>query len=277
MRPYYNYDSRQGGPGGVRISFGFGWTKTIKVLVIVNALMYLVSLILLKNDIDVFRWLGFSRTLFLKGAAWQLVTYMFLHGSLRHLFFNMLGLFFFGGQVERALGLRSFVVMYFLCGVVGALLSLIDPNALLVIGASGGVFGVLIAFAMLFPNKRVLVFLIFPVKARYLAIFLCFITSASLLAGKSDGIAHWAHLGGIAVGFLFGRFAAGVGRAFDVLGELRRFWRARRKLTRERRSAGEQAELDRILEKVHRVGIMALSNKERDFLNAMSRKYKDDG
>ncbi|HUV38827.1 MAG TPA: rhomboid family intramembrane serine protease [Planctomycetota bacterium] len=271
MRPYYNHDDDRGGLGGMRISFRFGWTRTVKVLIIVTALAYLVELMLLNRFPDLLEWVGFYRPNFLRGAVWQVVSYMFVHdpGSLWHLLLNMLGLFFFAGDVERALGRGNFLTMYLLCGVAGGLLSLYQGDVP-VVGASGGVLGVMVAFAVLFPDARIILFPIpLPVRARYVAIFFCFVTVASLLMDRGGAVAHWAHLGGIAVGFLFVK-------ARPLREALRHAWRSRRRLTRERRSAAEQAELDRILEKVHRDGITTLSNRERDFLNAMSRKYRDD-
>ncbi len=267
MRPYYHYDD--GSRGGSRVSFGFGWTKTVKALIVANGVAFLVVLLLWQRfgRAEVNQWLGFYRDNFIRGAIWQPVTYMFVHGGLWHLIINMLGLFFFGGQVERQLGRKSFLVMYFLCGVVGALLSLFQPGAA-VIGASGGTLGVLVAFAILFPDARVLIFFLIPVRARYIAIFLCFVSVVRILGQSPDGIAHWAHLGGMAVGFLFIK-GRPLGRKFLA------FWRARQRMMHAQRSAAEQAELDRILEKVHREGISALSNQERDFLNLMSKKFQD--
>ena len=267
MRPYYRYDD--GSQGDFRVSFGFGWTKTVKTLIVANALAFLVVLLLWQRygQTEVNQWLGFYAPNFVRGAVWQPVTYMFVHGNMWHLIVNMLGLFFFGGQVERQLGRTSFLVMYFLSGVFGALLSLFQPGAA-VIGASGGTLGVLVAFAVLFPYARILIFFLIPVKARYVAIFLCFVTIASILGRSSDNIAHWAHLGGMVVGFLFIK-GRPLGRKFLA------FWRARQRMMHVRRSAAEQAELDRILEKVHRDGISSLTNQERDFLNLMSKKYQD--
>ena len=268
MRPYYHYDDRHRG-GGSPMSSGSRWTKTIKVLIAANVIAFFAVLILSRRYVNLVAWVGFYKENFLRGAVWQPVTYMFVHGGPWHLLGNMLGLFFFGGQVERRLGTMSFLLMYFLCGVAGALLSMFQPNAL-VIGASGGTFGVLVAFAVLFPHARVLVFFVLPIKARTLAIIFGLVTIGSLL-GKTDGhIAHWAHLGGIAVGYLFVK-----GR--PLAGKFLTYWGARQQMMDVKRSAAEQAELDRILEKVHREGISSLSNQERDFLNLMSRKYQDRG
>lgn len=265
MRPYYHYDDHD--DGGVRISFGFGWTNTIKALIAANGVAFLLVQVLKRSSPEIELWLGFYAPNFIRGAIWQPVTYMFLHAGLWHLILNMLGLFFFGGRVERQLGRKPFLLMYFLCGVAGALLSLFQPHSV-VLGASGGTLGVLVAFAVLFPDARVLIFFLIPIRARYIAIFYGFVTVASLLGSAQDNVAHWAHLGGMAVGYLFVK-GRPLGRS------LARLWKARRGLMRERRSEAEQAELDRILEKVHRDGITSLSNQERDFLNLMSRKYRD--
>ena len=271
MRPYYHYGDQSG--GGFRMSFGSRWTQTVKLLIAANALVHFFLWVTAGQIPEPAKWLGFYIPYFLRGAFWQPVTYMFVHGGFSHLFFNMLGLYFFGGDVERQMGRKMFLWMYFLCGAVGALLSLFQlasPAPILpVVGASGGVLGVLVAFAMLFPNARIMIFPIFiPVRARYVAIFYCLVTVWSLFRGTGPGIAHWAHLGGMVVAFVFIK-----GWPFGLL----RLWNARRSLTRERRTAAEQAELDRILEKVHREGITSLSNQERDFLNLMSRKYQDRG
>jgi len=267
MRSYYDHDDQ---PRESYLSFRSGWTSTIKGLILANAAAYLVVLVL-KGRFgrpEVYQWVGFYGPNFLRGAFWQPVSYMFVHGGLWHLFVNMLGLFFFGGDVERRLGRASFLVMYFLCGLGGAMLSLLQGGAT-VIGASGGTLGVLVAFALLFPDVRIILFPIFiPIRARYIAVIYGFVTIAGLLGAGGDGIAHWAHLGGMVVALVYLKCR-------PVGTRLLGLFRAGRLARRERRSAAEQAELDRILEKVHQDGITSLSNQERDFLNVCSRKYRD--
>ena len=272
MRPWYNYDQPR---PQYRFSIGFGRSKTVYVLIGVTAGMYLLTLVLVRH-FDVVHWLGFYGPFFVRGAVWQPITYMFLHGGMWHLFSNMIGLYFFGPAVEAALGRRAFLVMYFACGVFGAILQMIFEFQTAVIGASGGVLGVLIAFAVMNPQARIFLFPIpIPIRAMYLAIVWTFITVASVLAPqRADNTAHWAHLGGIVVGFLFVRYrhmGAALGRYWDARNDLRN---ARRVSRREQRSAAEQGEMDRILEKVHREGITKLTNAERDFLNRMSRKLR---
>ena len=138
---------------------------------------------------------------------WQLVTYMFMHGGFLHLFFNMLALWMFGMELENTWGSRKFLIFYLLCGVgagvanvlVAIPLELTAPT----VGASGAVFGVLIAFAMLFPDRPIYLYFLFPVRAKYLITVWIGLELLLGVTGSSDGVAHFAHLGGAAVGFLY--------------------------------------------------------------------------
>lgn len=142
---------------------------------------------------------------------WQLLTYGFLHGNFAHLFFNMLALFMFGGAIEQAWGTRRFGYYVIFC-IVGAGLCQLVVGTLAVnsgsdpyptVGASGGVFGVLLAFGMFFPNQRVmLLFPPIPMKARTLVIGYGALELFLGVTGTNTGIAHFAHLGGMAFGFL---------------------------------------------------------------------------
>ncbi len=184
-------------------------------------------------------WVAFST-----GTAfpfvWTLVTYMFLHGSLMHLFINMLQLYFFGPEVERALGTRQFFYFYLLCGAGGVLFNFVSPLAIQamgamglaqtpplfgtsVIGASGATMGVLCAFAMLNPQQKIFLFPIpIPITARWLVIFFIFTNiMTGLQPGSSVSVA--THLGGIAVGAAFMKFRPEIGK-----------WRWRRKSSKPR-------------------------------------------
>jgi membrane associated rhomboid family serine protease len=119
-----------------------------------------------------------------------------------HIFFNMLGLYFFGSAVEGSLGAKRFAILYFISGFTGALFSTISPFAA-IIGASGGVFGVMLAFARFWPDTPIYIWGIFPVPARILVIVTTVITLYSGLTGLQDGIAHFAHLGGYAGAWLY--------------------------------------------------------------------------
>ena len=139
---------------------------------------------------------------------WQLLTYGFLHGGLNHLFFNMLALYMFGGEVERLLGSRHYLQYYLVC-VVGAALaqlfvvSRMEMEPVPTLGASGGVFGLLLAFGMAFPHRRIM--LLFPPIPMPAWLFVTLYGVLELylgVTGSGQGVAHFAHLGGMAAGYV---------------------------------------------------------------------------
>jgi membrane associated rhomboid family serine protease len=139
---------------------------------------------------------------------WQLVTYAFLHGGLDHLFFNMLGIVVFGSELERAWGGRRFLNCYFLSVITAGLTQLafaaLSGQGEPTVGASGGVFGLLLAFAMLFPNRRLmLLFPPIPIQARTFALGYGAIELVLGVTGTQSGVAHFAHLGGMLGGWLY--------------------------------------------------------------------------
>jgi membrane associated rhomboid family serine protease len=137
---------------------------------------------------------------------WQLVTYLFMHGGFWHLFLNMLALWMFGMELENIWGSKKFLTYYLMCGVGAGLANiLIAPlftkMLLPTVGASGSIYGVLVAFGMLFPNREIFLYFLFPIKAKYFVIIYMLIELFSV--GNNSGIAHAAHLGGGLVGFIY--------------------------------------------------------------------------
>jgi membrane associated rhomboid family serine protease len=150
-------------------------------------------------------------------APWQLVSYAFLHGSFAHVFFNMFALFMFGSEMERLFGTRWFTLYFFVCVVTAGITQLV-VNEILgspypTVGASGGVFGLLLAFAMYFPHRKLmLIFLPIPLPAWF---FVTLYGAIELYLGvtqTASGIAHFAHLGGMVGGYLMIRQRRGSGR-----------------------------------------------------------------
>jgi membrane associated rhomboid family serine protease len=146
-------------------------------------------------------------------AIWQLVTYMFLHGSVEHILFNMLALWMFGSDLERDWGPRTFLKYYFLCGAGAGVCDVLLHAALgswntHTLGASGAVYGLLLAWGVLYPNRQVLFMLLFPMKAKYMVMIYGGLSLLGALRINS-GVSHIAHLGGMGFGYLFlkGRFA----------------------------------------------------------------------
>ncbi len=138
---------------------------------------------------------------------WQLVTYMFLHGGFFHLLLNMLALWMFGAELENTWGQKRFLTYYMLCGVgagvcnllIAPLFTTVGPT----VGASGAIYGILVAFGYLFPNRNIYIYGLIPVKAKYLVILYMLIELFSVAGGSNSGIAHMAHLGGGVIGLIY--------------------------------------------------------------------------
>lgn len=214
---------------------------------------------------------------------WGVITYMFLHGSFTHLLFNMIGLFFFGPRLEALLGSRDFLRLYFLSGLGGAILSFFFAFGASVVGASGAVFGILLAFALFFPRERIYLWGVLPVEARFLAIFLAVTSLFSGITGAGAGTAHFAHLGGFAGGWLFLRWRKRKRKPRRVEAANSQYKPAPGSADFESRKAWEKINLDelhelnrfeveKLLGKLRESGIRSLSPDERAFLDRMVRR-----
>jgi len=140
-------------------------------------------------------------------GIWQLVTYALLHGGIGHLFFNMFALYMFGLPIEAAWGTRRFVIFYIVCvigaGIVQLITAAVTGGVYPTIGASGGVFGLLLAFGMMYPNQRILLLIPpIPIRAKYFVIIYGLLTLFFGVTGTMGGIAHFAHLGGMLFGLI---------------------------------------------------------------------------
>jgi membrane associated rhomboid family serine protease len=142
---------------------------------------------------------------FWHGHLWQVVSYMFLHGNFFHLAFNMLALWMFGSELEYLWGPRRFLTYYFFTGIGAGLTNAVfEPNSMLpIVGASGAIYGLLLAFGMFFPNRPILIWFLFPMPAKYFVILFGAIEFFASLSPGRDGVAHLAHLGGLLFGFLY--------------------------------------------------------------------------
>ncbi len=197
-------------PAGLGFSFGPGGiTPAIKVLIAANVAAFVITWfapeVMLFFGLRVADVLGSLR-------IWQPVTYMFLHGGFGHILFNMLALWMFGVELERMWGTRFFLKYYFVCGLgaaaTTAVLSFL-PFAIfdhlytaLTVGASGAIYGILLAYGLYFPNRPIYIYFVFPVPAKYFVMIMGGIALLSSLGG-SGGVAHTAHLGGLVAGYLY--------------------------------------------------------------------------
>jgi membrane associated rhomboid family serine protease len=185
-------------------------------LILANVVVFLVQLLAWDKMLGLFALWPLGSGLF---HVWQLITYAFLHGNLPHIFLNMFALFMFGSGLESYWGARRFLIYYFVCVLAAAVTQLLvegaSSGAEPVLGASGGIFGVLLAFAWYFPRQRLIVLPIpIPVPAWLFVTIYALIELFSGLTRTQQGVAHFAHLGGMA------------GGALCIL-----YWRARRRFS----------------------------------------------
>lgn len=208
---------------------------------------------------------------------WRYITFQFLHGGVFHLLFNMLGLYFLGMYLERAWGTRRFLVFYLVCGAVSGLTHVVltyllrQSTSIPLIGASGGVYAVIAACAILFPHIR-LILMFFPVPIRFAALLFLGIALLSMLSGEGGGVAHAAHFGGMVAGALWVWLGP---RLRDARAEARQkinngAWD--RKVRREQQN---RAEVDRILDKIQHEGLQNLSSREKRILQDATEKQRN--
>jgi membrane associated rhomboid family serine protease len=249
-----------------------GRTKVVTYLLIANVVLYVLTF---------HTPLGFSllsafalipKMVVSGGRIWQLFTYMFLHGGLLHLLFNMFILWMFGSELERYFGSKEFFKYYCVTGVgAGILTWLTSFNSVVpVVGASGAIYGLLLAFGITFPNRLVYLWFFVPIKAKHLVVVFGLFEFIAAISTTSSGIAHFAHLGGMLVGFLYLRSQNGSFWKRLRSGSLR-WWRRRS----ETQAVDLEEEVDRILEKISRHGMESLSERERKILDFASTFYED--
>ncbi|HEX9615226.1 MAG TPA: rhomboid family intramembrane serine protease [Bacteroidota bacterium] len=272
----------------------------IKGLLITNAAVYVVRSLVEKMTLDnvplgLFIDRYFALLPFGKGfLPWQLITYQFMHDGFWHLFFNMFfGLWMFGMEIEHIWGAKKFLIYYLSCGVVAALahltLSPIFGPASSVVGASGAVYGVLVAFGMMFPDRYIFLYFLIPVKVKYFVMVL--IAFGVLSVGELSNVAHLAHLGGALAGYVFILFDSRRIPFDGVFTRIRWWWNSltedgnhpREDITETKihdireaggnRDAGdEQSRIDRILDKISQGGYQSLTDEEKKILFDASKK-----
>jgi membrane associated rhomboid family serine protease len=293
-------------PGG----FSF-FPPVIKNLLIINLVIFFVQMLFgqvrfgeVPGQSILYKW--FALNPLADGfnfQVWQLITYQFMHGNFGHIFFNMFMLWMFGMEIENMWGSRKFLYFYLLCGVVAGLFHLILSPLLggvsaVTLGASGAIYGVLIAFAMFFPNRYIFLYFLLPIKAKYLIGFL--IIFDFLMINSGDNVARLAHLGGVIAGAIYiyfdRRSATGLKNVFSRTGgtkpDFSRFgniqnpfkrkepqieeaeFRDVKEKEKEKENEISQSEIDAILDKISQSGYQNLSEREKKILFEASKRMK---
>lgn len=275
-RDYYDADSQ----AGFRSTLA-SWPWTYRLI----AFTTIVFLIDAFSKWQLTNWGSFSPDDMYRFQIWRIFTFQFLHSpQFGHIFFNMLALFFFGRFVESEIGKRQFLAFYLICGTSGALfywvlvaMNLVREGSL--VGASAGVFGVIVACAVIAPNMTVLFMFVFPMPIRVLAILTVVIAGLVLVMQGENAGGEAAHLGGAAVGFFLINNRGLLAWA-DAIGSgsaIRRRSRYRMpnlKSFLPDRSVSDE-ELDRLLDKVREQGLDSLTSREKNTLKRASKERRN--
>src|SRR5438105_3653482 len=207
---------------------GGGWTPAVKTLVIACVVAFFLTFIDSRTGSPSFiSKFGLTPAdVTQRYFLWQIVTYIFLHGGFFHILFNMFGLYMFGSELEATWGTREFTKFFFLCGIGGGLASvLVSPQSLsTIIGASGAIMGLLVAYGVLFPNRLIYLYMIIPIQAKWFVIIYGAINLLSALSVSNSGVAYVTHLGGMLFGFVY---LKGGRMLFDFRGRYERWHRNR--------------------------------------------------
>lgn len=256
------YRGRSIGPGAV--------SPFIKLMLITNIAVFMIQTLV---NFPLSELLGLTPARFFAefpNLLFQPFTYMFLHANFWHIFFNMFALWMFGTEIEFSWGKNSFAKFYILAGLSGAVLTLIFQSELPVpvIGASGAIYGVLIAYWLLFPSRYLYIYFLFPVKVKWA------IPGFMILGFLAGGvnIAHFAHLGGAIFGLIFVKADWRIARFGSMLKKLRHK-KQEAKFEKNRHRAEETMKrVDEILDKINDVGIENISEEDRKFLEDASSR-----
>jgi len=265
------------------ISFGAGFTRGVKYLVIVCTVSFLISALFELSGSSIWiKAFGLTPLSIRKYFfIWQLGTYTLVHGGLWHFLFNMFALWMFGSELEREWGTKEFLIFFFITGICVGLLYLIFASGLpffiksgkpyqTLIGSSGAIFAILAAYGLLYPERTILFMFLFPMKAKWFVLLIAAIEF--YLSWERSGISHFAHLSGLFIGYLYLKKDWNLTHILGYYYDRKR--RRMIKLVAEEKRTQEQErnEIDRILDKINAQGIKSLNRKELKTLQKASER-----
>ncbi len=279
----------------MRMRFGGPLTPTVKSLMIINGVVFLIQQIgglLAPGLLESLFGISYAGV-FYSFFFWQPLTYMFLHGGFMHIFFNLFTLWMFGGELENLWGGRRFLRYYLLSGI-GAGFFILAMNYYSVsalgfapqtIGASGAIYALLMAYGFTWPNREVLLYFLFPIKVKYIVLGLGlmeFFGSLSMASGRAGNISHIGHLGGLLCGYLLLRFfnsaspsASKSGRS--VLSDFQKKARLQKKRAEIDQRIRAKQIINESLEKIARSGMDSLTREEKKQLEWARKNYYPSG
>lgn len=249
----------------------------IRILIIINAALFILGWILPELNRYMIVYGGLVPKLFTQSFfIWQPVTYMFLHGGFSHVFFNMFALWMFGTELENQWGTKFFLKYYFVTGIAAGILSaLVQPNSQIpIIGASGAIYGLLLAFALMYPNRIVYFNFLIPIKVKYFVMIFAAIELFSSMGNGGDGVAHFTHLSGMIFGYLYllwrdRKKKKTPSKRFKIV------WNSKSKNPKKTHVfRNEKDELQSLLNRINKDGYASLSENEKERLLDLTDKYK---
>ena len=231
-----------------------------QIVILINIVLFIV---LKFFNIKSFLFFYFGLTpkyAWVKFYLWQFITYFFLHDNFLHIFFNMFMLWLIGKEIEQKFGRNKFLFYYLFCGICGGMLSALlqISSTTPIVGASGAIWGLLAAFWIMFPNRLLLLYGIFPVKVKYLLFFLCIIDIIGVFNSfyqQYSNISHLTHLSGLCIGLILMYFKVSF-ISFSLPYD-----------------KNIKLDIDKILDKINYNGWNSLTQKEKDYLNKYSKEY----
>ena len=254
------------------------FTDAIKFIISINFLIFILQYLSGMED-ELFTIFGIvpSKT-FGELMLWQPFTYLFFHGGIWHVLINMFVLWMFGSELEKFWGKKEFLRFFFITGIgsglITILFSLSSTNP--VVGASGAIYGVLLAYGLLFPNRLVYLYFLIPIKVKYLVMLIGAIAFFSSLNPGNSNISHLTHLSGMVIGFIYLRSSINWNTINHFVihrkDEIKRHYEEKKNEQRE----ALKLQVDAILDKINDVGYDNLSESEREFLFKASKKLSED-
>jgi len=248
------------------------FTEAIKILISINVLLFIFRYIAI-DRYDLAQIFGLSSG-DVWPMIWQPVTYMFIHGDFFHVFMNMFVLWMFGSEMESIWGSREFIKYYFITGICSGIIWLllnINNSYSVLIGASGAIYGILLAYGLMFPNRKIFIYFLFPIKVKYFVILLGGVAFISSLGYSGSNISHLTHLSGMLIGFIYLRSNTYLPRLLLLINSILAEIKNKREDKKQARDFAAKKHIDKLLDKINDVGYDGLNEKEKKDLYNHSR------
>ncbi len=272
----YQYSSR-----GFKQNFGGNsllMPKGVKLLLIINISVFVFMVLSGQKNILIQMFGLVPRVLLQEYRLWQSFTYLFLHGGWIHILFNMFVLWMFGKDLEIDWGKKEFLIFYFVCGIGSGFITVFaSMNSFIpIVGASGAIYGVLVAYGFTYPNRMVYLYGVFPLRVKYVVLGFGVITFIASLSSTQSQVSHITHLSGMIIGALY--------IVFNFRWKNIRLWYIKMRLksspitenNQEDKENNIKMKVDKLLDKLNNQGWDSLTAKEEEFLNHASKRLYDD-